>query len=111
MAKAWQLDGPIEQLHAHESAAFRQGQLADALPVVVWQMLAAFGGIRPRFQGRVAGTDREGKAGAKSVSGAHQVAEVQGLGDALRSNGEVTPGGQRRYWLVHDVRPLSALPV
>ena len=55
VAEARQVDRLVQQLDADEPAALGQRQLLHACPVVVRQMLAAFGGIGARLQGLVMG--------------------------------------------------------
>ena len=106
VAEARQVDRLVQQLHPDQPAPVRQRQLVDLGPVVMRQVLAALGGIGARLQRLVGGADGEGEAGAEPVRGAHQVAEVQRLRDALGADGEIAARKRRRRWLVHGSLPL-----
>jgi hypothetical protein len=107
VAEAWQVDCVFQQLNADQPAALRQGQVLDRLPVEVRQVLGALGGVGTRLQRLVGSADGEGEAGAEAVRGAHQVAEVQRLGDALRADGEIAARQRGMNWLVHGLASLQ----
>src|SRR5438046_10663856 len=70
----------------------------------MWQVLPALGGVRACLQRLIGGADGEREARAETVRGAHQVAEVQRLRDALRTDGEMATRGRLQHWLVHGSR-------
>ena len=70
-------------------------------PIVVRQVLGALGGIGARLQRLVRRPDREREAGPEPVGGAHQVAEVQRLRDALGTDPEVAAGQCGGLCLAH----------
>ena len=85
---------PLEDLDPDQAAAFRQFEIGEAPP-----MIEREGGSRPsrcrggsRMRGLV-GADGEHEARAEGMRRAQQIAEIDGLGDALDADGEIAARG------------------
>src|SRR5690606_24400632 len=92
MIEARQIYGILFELDANELATLWQNEVFDLGPIVMRQVPLSFRGVDSGLEGLVGCSDREGEAGAECVGGAHQVAEIERLRDALGAYGKVPAG-------------------
>jgi hypothetical protein len=114
VAEARQQGRLVEQLHADQGAALRQGELLDRIDTVQRQLLLRVRGVGRRVADRVMGIDQEHEASAEGMGRADQVAQVHGLADPFRPDAEIAAHRPVPTRLNHQrsrVSPLIITPL
>ena len=89
MGEAREIVGLVEDFDPDQAASLGQLELFQASPVVDRQMDRGIRGVGANLEGLVVGADGEDEARAEGVRRAQQIAEIDGLGDALHADGEI----------------------
>jgi hypothetical protein len=89
VGEARQIGRLVEKFDPDQATAFGQRQLGKAWPMVVGQMGVGLGGIGPHLQSPFVGANGKDEARPERMRRAHEIAEIDGLGDALDANGEI----------------------
>jgi len=92
MGEGGQVDGLVEKLDPDQSAPSRQAKLGQALPMIEGQMGGSPRRIGNGIHGARIGADGKHEARAEGMGRAQQIAEIDGFGDALHTNGKISAG-------------------
>src|SRR5262249_37494481 len=95
MRKARKLGRLVQKLDANQATALRQLELGQAAPMIERDVRRCLRCVRPRLERFRVGADGEYEARTEGVGGAQQIDEIDGLGDALDADGEITARGRK----------------